>query len=338
VLSFALAMPLSLAAGRFIDFWKAQFPAQAALGYSILFLIAFGFGTAGVLVLRATPEPPMGKPSGKVSFGEIMRSPFKDENFKKMLGFTTVWALAFNFAIPFFVVYMLKRIGLSLTMVILFSVISQLFNILFLQIWGPLTDKFSNKSVMQVSGGLFLISVIIWPFTTLPEVHVATLPLLGLIHMLLGIAMAGVSIASFNIAFKLAPPGDATKYLAVNGALVSLGMGVGPILGGLLADVLAFMELSLIFRWLIPEEGWTAYLLSFRELDFLFFVAFILGFYALHRLSLVHEKGEVPKEVVYREFLMETRRAVRNMTSVGGLSHLIYLPSHLRIHREREKK
>lgn len=338
VLSFALAMPLSLAAGRFIDFWKAQFPAQAALGYSILFLVAFGFGTAGVLALRATPEPPMGKPSGKVSFGEIMRSPFKDENFKKMLGFTTVWALAFNFAIPFFVVYMLKRIGLSLTMVILFSVISQLFNILFLQIWGPLTDKFSNKSVMQVSGGLFLISVIIWPFTTLPEVHVATLPLLGLIHMLLGIAMAGVSIASFNIAFKLAPPGDATKYLAVNGALVSLGMGVGPILGGLLADVLAFMELSLIFRWLIPEEGWTAYLLSFRELDFLFFVAFILGFYALHRLSLVHEKGEVPKEVVYREFLMETRRAVRNMTSVGGLSHLIYLPIHLRIHREREKK
>ena len=174
VLSFALAMPLSLAAGRFIDFWKAQFPAQAALGYSILFLVAFGFGTAGVLALRATPEPPMGKPSGKVSFGEIMRSPFKDENFKKMLGFTTVWALAFNFAIPFFVVYMLKRIGLSLTIVILFSVISQLFNILFLQIWGPLTDKFSNKSVMQVSGGLLLISVIIWPFTTLPEVHVAT--------------------------------------------------------------------------------------------------------------------------------------------------------------------
>jgi len=156
--------------------------------------------------------------------------------------------------------------------------------------------------------------------------------------MLLGIAMTGVSIASFNIAFKLAPPGDATKYLAVNGALVSLGMGVGPILGGLLADVLAFMELSLIFRWLIPEEGWTAYLLSFRELDFLFFVAFILGFYALHRLSLVHEKGEVPKKVVYREFLMETRRAVRNMTSVGGLSHLIYLPIHLHIHRERENK
>jgi hypothetical protein len=33
---------------------------------------------------------------------------------------------------------------------------------------GPLTDKFSNKSVMQVSGVFLLISVIAWPFTTLP--------------------------------------------------------------------------------------------------------------------------------------------------------------------------
>ena len=337
-LGLALAMPLSLGAGRFIDFWKVQFPAQVAFGYSVLFLFAFGFGTVGVLALRATPEPRMEKPGKRVSLGEIIRSPLKDENFKRMLGFTTSWALAFNFAVPFFVVYMLKRIGLSLTMVIVFSVISQLFNILFLRIWGSLTDRFSNKSVMQVSGALLLISVIVWPFTTLPEVHVATLPLLALIHILLGIAIAGVSIASFNIAFKLAPPGDATKYLALNGALVSVGMGVGPILGGLFADVLGFMELSLSFRWLVSEEAWTAYLLNFRELDFLFFVAFILGFYALHRLSFVHEKGEVPKGVVYREFLMETRRAIRNISSVGGLSHLVHLPIHLHIHREQESK
>lgn len=191
---------------------------------------------------------------------------------------------------------------------------------------------------MQVSGVLLLISVILWPFTTLPEVHIATLPLLALIHILLGIAIAGVSIASFNIVFKLAPPDKATKYLAVNGALLSMAMGVGPILGGLLADVLAFMELSLSFRWLIPEEGWTASLLNFRELDFLFFVAFVLGLYALHRLSFVHEKGEVPKQVVYREFLTEIRRAIRNISSVGGLSNLVYLPFYLRIHRQRKSK
>lgn len=181
---------------------------------------------------------------------------------------------------------------------------------------------------MQVSGVLLLVSIIAWPFTTLPEIYILTFPLLALIHILSGVALAGVSIASFNIAFKLAPPGDATKYLALNGALTSVGMGVGPILGGLFADTLALMELSLTFRWLAPEGGWMAYLLNFKELDFLFFFAFILGLYGLHLLSLVREKGEVPRGVVYRELLSETRRMVRNISSIAGLSHLAYLPIH----------
>lgn len=212
--------------------------------------------------------------------------------------------------------------------------ISQLFYIAFLRVWGPLTDRFSNKSVMEMSGILLVFSVIAWPFITLPEAYFLTLPLLTLVHILSGVALAGVSLASFNFAFKLAPRGNTTKYLALNGALVSVGMGVGPILGGLVADVLGSMELSLTFRWFGSEEGRTAYLLNFRGLDFLFFVAFVLGLYALHLLSLVHEKGEVPRGVVYREFLGETRRMVRNLSSIGGLSHLAYLP----IYRRRRRK
>ncbi|NQS88767.1 MFS transporter [Patescibacteria group bacterium] len=327
--SFVLAMPLSLLAGRFVDFWQARFPSQPAFGYSIVFLIAFGFGIGSILALRATPEPLMGEAHEKVSLFKVISSPFKDENFRKMLKFTTLWALSFNFAVPFFTVYMLKRIGLSLTIVILFSVLTQLFYILFLNIWGRLTDRFSNKSVMQASGMLLLICIITWPFTTLPEMHIATLPLLTLIHVFLGVSIAGVSIASFNIAFKLAPSVDTTKYLAINGALASIGMGIGPILGGVLADILALMELSLNFRWLSSKEGWTAYLLNFKGLDFLFFAAFILGFYAISCLSQVRERGEVPKRVVYREFLIEARRGIRNFSNVGAFYSLIYFPIQL---------
>lgn len=337
-ISLALAMPLSLAAGRFIDFWQVKFPDYAAVGYSILFLVAFAFGIAGIFALRATPDVPMRKSTQQISLREIIGVPLKDENFRRMLIFSAFWALAFNFAAPFFVVYMLKRIGFSLTTVIIFSVISQLFYLIFLRVWGVLSDKLSNKSVMQVSGSLLLGCIIAWPFTTLPEIYVATLPLLVIIHVLSGIALAGVFIASFNIAFKLAPPGDATKYLALNGALVSMGMAVGPILGGLLADILEKMELSLTFRWLISEKGWIAYLLNFRGLDFLFFVAFILGLYALRRLSLVKEKGEVKKRVVYYEFLSETRRTMRNISSLGGLAHLVYVPIYLRLQRRQRSK
>lgn len=336
--SFAVAMPLSLIAGRFIDYWRARFPTDPAIGYSIVFFIAFGFGIAGVLALRATSDFPMGPAREKISLLKIIKSPFKDDNFRKMLKFTTSWALAFNFAVPFFTVYMLERIGLPLTGVIIFTVITQLFYILFLSIWGRLTDRFSNKSVMELSGILFLASVIIWPFTTLPEMYVATLPLLTIVHVLLGIAIAGVSIASFSIAFKLAPQDEATKYLAVNGALASAGMGIGPVLGGLVADVLARMELSLTFRWLGKSEEWAAYLLNFRGLDFLFFVTFVLGIYSLRRLTEVREKGEVPRKVVYREFLTETRRTIRNLSNVGAFYSLVYFPIQLQRWQKDKKK
>jgi hypothetical protein len=107
------------------------------------------------------------------------------------------------------------------------------------------------------------------------------------------------------------------------------------VLGGLLADILDLMELSLTFRWLSPDEGWTAYLLNFKGLDFLFFAAFVLGFYALHRLSLVREKGEVPKGVVYREFISGTRKAVGNLSNVGTLHSLVYFT--IQSHRRRKK-
>ncbi|MBE0478940.1 MFS transporter, partial [Candidatus Aerophobetes bacterium] len=327
--SYILAMPVFLAAGRFVDFWQAKFPAQPALGYSIVFLLAFGFGVGSILALRAIPDIPMEKAAEKVSLLRMIVPPFKSDNFKKMLKFTTLWALSFNFAVPFFTVYMLKRMGLPLGTVIFFLVINQLFYISFLGIWGKLTDKFSNKSVMGVSGIFLLICVIAWPFTTLPEIYAATFPLLILIHILKGVAVAGVSIASFNIAFKLAPPADATKYLAVNGALASVGMGIGPILGGILADVLDLMELSLVFRWLPSEQARAVYLLNFKGLDFLFFIAFILGFYALSCLSHVQEKGEVSKKVVYREFLSETRRVIRNLSNMGAFYSLVYFPIQL---------
>lgn len=330
-LSLVVVIPLSIVAGRFIDYYASWFPQHGIYGYSILFLIAFAFGIVGSLLLRLTPEPPMAKETQRPSPLHMLRSPFRDENFRRLMGFTVLWAIAFNFAVPFFVVYMFKRLSLSLTAVITLSVISQLFYLVFLRVWGSLTDRYSNKSVMQLSGAILLGCIIVWPFTTLPEVYPATIPLLTFVHILSGVALAGVFIASFNIAFKLSPPSDATTYLAVNGALVSMGMGLGPILGGLLADTLKFMELSLTFRWLTSRAEWTAYLANFRGLDFLFFIAFILGIIALNRLSAVQEKGEVPKKIIYQAFLSETRRTMRNISSLGGVASLGIVPIYSRL-------
>lgn len=57
----------------------------------------------------------------------------------------------------------------------------------------------------------------------MPEKHMFTFPLLIIIHIFMGISMAGVTLASGNIGLKLAPKGGATAYLAANSLVNSLG-------------------------------------------------------------------------------------------------------------------
>jgi len=325
-LALIVGIVLNLLAARFIDLYKVKFADKFLYGYSMLFVGAFIFGMLSSYFLYRTPEPKMlGEPAG-FSFVRTLISPFKDVNFKNLIYFTCTWAFALNLAIPFFTVYMLNRLGLSLSMVIIFAVISQITNISFLTIWGRFTDRFSNKSVLSVSGILYLIALALWPFTTLPERYALSLFVLGAIHILLGIATAGVAISSGYIAFKLAPEGQATSYLSVNNSLVSLFSAIAPFLGGVLADRLISLELALNLKWLSSQNEFIFNLLNFKGLDFLFLIAIIIGFYALHRLTLVSEKGEVEKGIVYHELIKEVRRAVRNLSTVAGISYLVNFP------------
>jgi len=81
------------------------------------------------------PEPTMTSPVGpQPSLFSTLSAPLKDRNFRHLLKFLFLWGLALNLAIPFFAVYMLQRLGLSLSAVLALSVLSQASNILFLRV------------------------------------------------------------------------------------------------------------------------------------------------------------------------------------------------------------
>ncbi|MFC1852370.1 MFS transporter [candidate division CSSED10-310 bacterium] len=134
---------------------------------------------------------------------QLVIQPVKDLNFRTLLVFIALWNFAVNMAGPFFIIYMMKRLELSLSFISILTVTSQITTLYFLRIWGKLADRYSNKSVLGVSCPLFLVAVIGWTFTTMPEKHLLTVPLLFLIQIITGMALAGVNIASVNIALKL---------------------------------------------------------------------------------------------------------------------------------------
>ena len=248
--------------------------------------------------------------------------PFKDRNFKNLMVFLASWNFAVNLAAPFFTVYMIKRLNLGISLIISLTVLSQIVNVLFFGIWGKLSDKFSNKSVLSVSGPLFMTCIFMWTFTTLPEKYVLTFPLLVVIHILMGISMAGVTLASRNISIKLAPKGQSTSYLAVSSIVNSIAAGIAPIIGGHFADFFAGYEFSMLIRWKSPNGEVIFHTLDFQQWDFFFFFAFLIGLYSIYRLSMVKEAGDVGEKVIIHELIYE----MRNLSSVGGLRRMVQFP------------
>jgi len=233
-------------------FFSKRMMIATAIGVVLTLIAGMAVGLYGVYFLWRTPEPDMNKQGEVPSMRSLFSRPLRDANFRRLLIFSVPWSFAINLVTPFFTVYLLQRLGYSLSLVVGLSVLSQLTNIIFLRIWGKLSDRFSNKSILSVSGPLFILCILAWPYTTMPEKYFFTLPLVVIIHVLSGISMAGVTLGTSNIALKLSPSGYATSYIATSGILNSLSAGVASLIGGALGLLFASKELVLSFQWSEP--------------------------------------------------------------------------------------
>jgi MFS family permease len=325
-LSTALGIPISLAAGFYIDYWKKSYPDFESYGYSILFFFGFLAGMLGVYYLSTIPELRMAAAERKPQFSELIKQPFKDVNYKNLVVFLGSWSFAVNLAAPFFTVYMIKRLQLDMSFIIGLMLLSQISSLAFLRLWGRFSDCFSNKSVLGICGPLFMLCILAWTFTTMPEKHVFTIPLLIIIHIFMGISIAGITLASGNIGLKLAPKGQATAYLAANSLVNSLAAGIAPILGGRFVDFFIGRKLAWDIIWTSPKGELVIPTLNFEHWDFFFFFAFLIGLYSIHRLALVKEEGEVEEKIVLSELISEVRRPIRNFSTAGGLHQTLQFP------------
>jgi MFS family permease len=266
----------------------------------------------------------------------LFGAPFRDGNFRRLMIFLASWNFSANLASPFFVVYMLKTVGYSMGTIIVLTTASQLSNLAALSLWGTLIDRFSNKAVLGIAAPLFLMCTLAWSFTGLGWIQPAVFFVLLGIHVLMGVATAGVALASGNIAMKLSPPGQATAYLATNSVVSAVFAAAAPILGGLLADFFAARDLSFGFTWKGTANAVSLQVLDFHAWTFLFGLSAMIGLFSLHRLSFIEETAGTTDPLQVRHLLMEARRSVNGISSAAGLLRVVRVPSWLM--RPREAK
>ncbi|MFD0794074.1 MFS transporter [Mucilaginibacter litoreus] len=297
-----LNVTLSLATAMGIDYVKAHYPAHEITAYTTLFLAGGVLGMLSVFLLLRTPEPKPTPMNDKVL--KLFGRSLKDKNFRNLLAFNSLWAFALNLATPFFAVFMLKTIGLPLSYVIGLGIISQLSSIAFIKIWGNYSDRFSNKTIINICAPLYITYILAFAFTALPSSKLITLAVLVAIHIVSGLSTAGINLALSNIGIKLAPKKEAIVYISAKNMFVAFSSTIAPMVGGLLADF--FANHHLLYD--VSVAGSSVKLVDLQGWNYFFIIGGVLAIASLKLLKRVSEQGETHK----RKVRMHMRAALRN--------------------------
>lgn len=279
-------------------------------------------GLCGVMLVSRTPEPRMAaRQLPAPPLISILAEPFQSRNFSRLMVFLATWLFSVNLAVPFFTVYMLKSLELDLSSVTLLAIAGQLANVACVRLWARFADATSNKAALRLSCQIVAFCLAGWAFTGHPNLKGWTIPLLCGLHILMGAASAGVTLASGSIALKLSPPGRATAYLAMNSMISALAAGCAPIIGGALADLLSTYELGITIHWLTPAADLAIPALQMRHWQFFFALAGLSGFLSLFRLRLVREAGDVSRRVSNARLREVAKSAAVDVLRLGKMRY-----------------
>ncbi len=323
VLGTLVSMACTAGGGMYLDSQKSL--GQEFSGYGVLFLAGVALGMVGLVAVSRLGEPEV-ELAPRVGVKEQLAAPLSDSNFKKLLAFIATWSFSGNLAAPFYMIYLVNELGCTMSTITLLTVGAQVTNLLSLQFWGRLSDSYSNKSVLAVCGPLFLATIAALLFTTLPEVHSFTMPILVGSYLLSGIATAGISVATTNVALKLAPHGKAAAYLTAYGLASAAAGAISPIVGGILSTSCRAFRLNLELSWVTGAGEGRVAPLALKGLEFVFLAAVLVGIFALHLLSQVKEEGEIDERQFRARLLAELGASLRGYSPLPGMKQLASIP------------
>ena len=236
--------------------------------------------------------------------------PLLDRNYRTYMLFVGCWGLFLNMGMPFYTVYLLRRIGVNVGHILVLTTLATLGGILTLKSWGVLTDRFGAKPVQYVCAYSWcFVGLIAWTITAPGrEAH------LFLSYLIVGGATAGFQLTQFNLMLKLIPPGQASAYIAVFLATTSALTCLGPLIGGILIAVL-------------PDQLGTFGGQPITDHHLLFTLSFLGCLLSLPLLTSAREPAATEPQQVWRS--MWRMRSFNPLLAAGTAASFLFTPSGL---------
>lgn len=195
------------------------------------FAVCFGIGALCIVWngwhLAHYPNPPFQASDNGNSLHMLLR-PFGDRRFLAATLFISGFILAQNIVIPLFSYVMLEIMHLGTGRVTLIVMLQNLVMMVSYYYWGVLNGKYATHTLLLWTFPLISVSCIVW----LGMAVLPLLPVLILVHVLLGFGLAGYNLLAFNFLIGDSPKSERPMYISVFSACTGISGFIGPMLGG----------------------------------------------------------------------------------------------------------
>ncbi len=278
-------------------------------------LAVFGaiFAIAGIMrlvglyfLLRMKFPPQVMEPQQPDRFVDYL-AVFRSRDYLWLVAFVGFWGLALNIGMPFYSVYVLRELPLTIRDLTVFTTLATLGGLLALPTWGVLSDRFGSKPVMLTCAFLWVASAFPSWLLAGPSHHVH----LYLTFFFVGAVTAGFQLCQFNLMVKMIPARSKAPYISVFLATTSLLTALGPLIG---AQLLMNIPNSL-------GEFLGQPILRFHVV---FAGSLVLCLLATHLLQPMREPEERPLSELVR--VMRTMREFNPVLGVAAVAELVFTP------------
>lgn len=296
---------VGLLGGLFLD-WKV-FGDNGLTAFLILFSIGMVCSMVGVFFLKQIREFAVeGEGVTLKRFVRLIKNPFSDMDFRRLLLFGVSWGFALGLVGPFILVYQLKTLGLSYMTVIALTTLFTFSGVAALRKWGDVVDKYGAKPVIAICAFVVSMYPLFFIFIT-PHNFLLLVPA----NILAGIAWGGVDFATAQVLLRTAPQTNRSIYFSTFTAISGMSFAVAPIIGGSLANVFEGMSYSVAF-------------FTFYGMHFLFIISTFARLWATSFVKGIHEPEAVHEDRVISD-LRENRlmSVFANFYSITHFSLLI---------------
>lgn len=287
--------------GNLLNFAKLHFPGGLTIGFSFIIGTAILAGLMSLVFLHRISEPQKELSASSPSLREKLLGPLREANFRKLLLFSLCWNFSVNFASPFFTLYMLRDLTLSLGFVSTLAMISSGSDLTAMKLWGKLSDRIKNKAIIQISSWVAVFLPFMWIF-----VRPGSIVIPIFLHILGGGFWAGIQLCTNNLILRISPKQRRALFISTHNIIAGLGAAISPILAGLILKLLSSADILFISEKIIP-------------LQFIFIISTTFRFFSLQLLRKVHE----PEEVTVGQFIRILRN-VRGLNTSNGFNAMLH--------------